>query len=109
MYANRTLAPKGLVRGKVHAAGAHIVDADLGESIVRPYQRDVPCVLVNLGQWDEGLVVAKRPRLGREEWLIYLGLRCALSTGCRAQVCASWFGTASEEITERKSAGGTAL
>lgn len=67
IYANSTVALQSLARGEVHCAGAHLFDAETGECntpFVRRYLPDRPCVLVNLGQWDEGLVVARGNPLG---------------------------------------------
>lgn len=67
IYANSTVALKSLARGEVHCAGAHLYDAETGECntpFVRRYLPGTPCVLINLGRWDEGLVLARGNPLG---------------------------------------------
>jgi molybdate-binding protein len=59
-FANSTEALQSLSRGEVHAAGLHLWDAATGEANVPYVRRIVPrhaVVLVNLGVWEEGLVV----------------------------------------------------
>jgi putative molybdopterin biosynthesis protein len=61
VHANSMAALGSLARGEVHAAGVHLLDPESGE-FNTPYVRQVlPGVrvaLVNLGVWEEGLVVA---------------------------------------------------
>jgi molybdate-binding protein/DNA-binding XRE family transcriptional regulator len=60
-HANSMAALQSLARGEVHAAGLHLCDPATGECN-RPYVRQVlggrPVTLVNLGVWEEGLVIA---------------------------------------------------
>ena len=61
IHANSTAALASLASGAVHGAGLHLYDAATGESNV-PFARKAlsgrRAVLVNLGVWDEGFVVA---------------------------------------------------
>lgn len=60
-HANSMAALHSLARGEVHAAGLHLCDPVTGEYNM-PYVRQVlgdrPVTLVNLGVWEEGLIVA---------------------------------------------------
>jgi putative molybdopterin biosynthesis protein len=59
-HANSMAALHSLARGDVHAAGVHLYDAVTGESnaaFVRQVMPKQVVVLVNLGVWEEGLVV----------------------------------------------------
>nr|MDQ2732158.1 helix-turn-helix domain-containing protein [Armatimonadota bacterium] len=59
-HANSMDALHSLARGEVHAAGLHLLDPASGEynsSYVRRAIPDRPVVLVNLGVWEEGLLV----------------------------------------------------
>lgn len=60
-FANSRHALLALARGEVHGAGTHLYDPITGEHNL-PYVRrilpDAHVVLVNLGLWEEGLVVA---------------------------------------------------
>lgn len=61
LWANSTEALGALQRGEVHAAGTHLFDPVTGESnlpFVRRLLPDLPVVLVNLGTWAEGLLLA---------------------------------------------------
>jgi putative molybdopterin biosynthesis protein len=61
IHANSTNALQALARGEVHAAGMHLRDPDTGEFNAPFVRRLVPgrrVSLVNLGVWQEGLVVA---------------------------------------------------
>lgn len=61
LWANSTEALGALQRGEVHAAGTHLFDPVSGESnlpFVRRLLPDLPVVLVNLGTWAEGLLLA---------------------------------------------------
>ncbi len=59
-FANSTEALERLARGEVHAAGVHLYD-DRSDSFNTPFVRqalpDRTVLLVNLGVWEEGLVV----------------------------------------------------
>jgi len=60
-HANSMEALGRLARGEVHAAGVHLCDPSAGEDntpFVRRALGGRPAVLVNLGVWDEGLLVA---------------------------------------------------
>ncbi|HET6382654.1 MAG TPA: substrate-binding domain-containing protein [Armatimonadota bacterium] len=61
-HANSTEALRSLARGEVHAAGVHLCDPITGEQNL-PFVRTVipgrAVVLLNLGVWDEGLIVAE--------------------------------------------------
>lgn len=61
IHRNSTVALESLARGEVHGAGLHLFDAATGESNL-PFARRAlsgrRAVLVHLGVWDEGLVVA---------------------------------------------------
>jgi len=60
IHANSMSALASLARGEVHAAGVHLYDAVSGEfnaPFVRQAIRE-PTVLVNLGVWEEGLLVS---------------------------------------------------
>jgi molybdate-binding protein len=59
-FSNSTAALHALARGEVHAAGLHLHDPATGEAnspFVREIVADRSVVLVNLGVWDEGLIV----------------------------------------------------
>jgi molybdate-binding protein len=61
LWANSTQALGALGRGEVHAAGTHLFDPATGESnlpFVRRLLPDLPVILVNLGTWAEGLLLA---------------------------------------------------
>jgi putative molybdopterin biosynthesis protein len=61
LWANSTEALAALRRGEVHAAGTHLFDPATGESnlpFVRRLLPDLPVVLINLGTWAEGLLLA---------------------------------------------------
>lgn len=61
LWANSTEALGALQRGEVHAAGTHLFDPTTGESnlpFVRRLLPGLPVVLVNLGTWAEGLLLA---------------------------------------------------
>lgn len=69
-HANSMAALYSLARGEVHAAGLHLCDPATG-AYNMPYVRQVlgdrPVTLVNLGVWEEGLIVAPaNPRRIRE-------------------------------------------
>jgi putative molybdopterin biosynthesis protein len=73
IFANSMDALGSLARGEVHAAGVHLQDPRTGEDnapFVAQALPDRPVALVNLGVWEEGLVVApgnpKRLRCGAE-------------------------------------------
>jgi DNA-binding XRE family transcriptional regulator len=61
-FANSMAALRRLARGEVHAAGLHLHDPATGEANA-PYVRDLSptlssaVVLINLGVWEEGLLV----------------------------------------------------
>lgn len=60
-HANSMTALDHLARGEVHLAGVHLFDPTTGAEnapFVRQAMNDTPCVLVNLGVWEEGLVTA---------------------------------------------------
>ncbi|MBP2016779.1 molybdate-binding protein/DNA-binding XRE family transcriptional regulator [Symbiobacterium terraclitae] len=60
VFANSTAGLEALRRGEVHAAGVHLHDPDTGEHNVPFVRRALPdgtVVLVNLGTWEEGLLV----------------------------------------------------
>jgi len=60
-FANSLQALESLLLGEVHAAGLHLDDPAAGEdnaSVVRRLARERPVCLVNLGVWEEGLLVA---------------------------------------------------
>ena len=59
-HANSTSALESLARGEVHAAGVHLCDLHGGHDnapFVRQIIKDSPIFLVNLGVWEEGLLV----------------------------------------------------
>jgi len=61
LHANSTDALDQLARGRVHIAGVHLTDAVTGEQnapFVRAAFANIPATLVNLGTWEEGLIVA---------------------------------------------------
>ncbi|MFZ5816645.1 MAG: substrate-binding domain-containing protein [Bacillota bacterium] len=69
-FANSTAALEALARGEIHAAGSHLYDEETGEHNLPFARRILPgraLVLINLGTWEEGLLV----RPGNP-----LGLRC---------------------------------
>lgn len=60
-YANSIVSLDRLARGEVHIAGVHLFDQNTGEEnlpFVRRAMAGIPAVLVNLGIWEEGLLVA---------------------------------------------------
>lgn len=60
IYANSMAGLGALRRGEVHAAGVHLYDPETGEHNVPFIRRVLPdrtVVLVNLGTWEEGLLV----------------------------------------------------
>ncbi len=60
-HANSTEALRSLARGEVHAAGIHLCDPTTGEYNAPFVRQIVPgrtVILVNLGVWSEGFVVA---------------------------------------------------
>jgi putative molybdopterin biosynthesis protein len=60
MFANSMAGLGALKRGEVHATGVHLYDPDTGEYNVPFVRRVLPdraIVLVNLGVWEEGLLV----------------------------------------------------
>lgn len=60
-YANSTASLAHLARQEVHIAGVHLLDSQTEEQnipFVRQAMSGVPSVLVNLGIWEEGLLVA---------------------------------------------------
>jgi len=60
-HANSTEALAALARGEVHAAGVHLRDPETGEEnapFVRGTFPDVAVILITLGVWEEGFVVA---------------------------------------------------
>lgn len=66
-YANSMNALNRLQRGEVHAAGVHLYDVQSGEYNVPFVRRVLPgraVVLVNLGVWEEGLVIKAGNPLG---------------------------------------------
>lgn len=72
-FANSTAALTSLAAGEVHAAGLHLRDPESGEynaPAVRATRLSQAVVLINLGVWEEGLVVApgnpKRLRRGAD-------------------------------------------
>ncbi|MDB4895220.1 MAG: family transcriptional regulator [Firmicutes bacterium] len=67
VFANSTAALARLARGEVHGAGVHLYDAESGEfntPFVRRQMPGRPAVLVNLGVWEEGLLVRPGNPLG---------------------------------------------
>jgi putative molybdopterin biosynthesis protein len=59
-HANSTAALGSLARGEVHAAGVHLCDPTTGEFNAPFVRQAIPsraAVLVNLGVWEEGLLV----------------------------------------------------
>jgi molybdate-binding protein/DNA-binding XRE family transcriptional regulator len=83
-FANSMLALRALSRGEVHAAGLHLYDA-AADDYNTPYVRQMmggrppftPVVLINLGVWEEGLVVppGNPRRLSRAADLTRPGIR----------------------------------
>lgn len=66
-FANSEQALHALARGQVHAAGTHLIDPVSGEYNVPHVRRILPdddVVLINVGVWEEGLVVAPGNPLG---------------------------------------------
>ncbi|MBC8136087.1 MAG: helix-turn-helix domain-containing protein [Fibrella sp.] len=60
-YANSMSSLARLARGEVHIAGVHLFDHTTQQQnipFVREAMRAIPSVLVNLGIWEEGLLVA---------------------------------------------------
>lgn len=67
LFTNSMTALQLLQQGAVHAAGVHLVDPETGEentSFARRLLRGQAAVLVHLGVWEEGLVVAPGNPLG---------------------------------------------
>ncbi len=61
LHANSMTALTYLARGEVHIAGIHLIDPLTGEEnspFVRETMNGIPCTLINLGIWEEGLAVA---------------------------------------------------
>jgi putative molybdopterin biosynthesis protein len=69
-FANSTDALASLARGEVHAAGIHLYDPESGDfntPFLRASALPGPAVLINLGVWEEGLLVARgNPRRLRD-------------------------------------------
>ena len=66
-FANSILALEAMRRGEVHAAGIHLADAETGTYNVPVVRLGLPArdvVLVNLGVWEEGLLVRRGNPLG---------------------------------------------
>lgn len=66
-FANSTSALEALGRGEIHAAGSHLYDEESGEHNLPFARRVLPgraLVLVNLGIWEEGLLVRPGNPLG---------------------------------------------
>ncbi len=66
-FDNSTTALERLVRGEVHLAGMHLYDSETDEynvSFVRNALQDTPAVLINLGVWEEGLLLQPGNPLG---------------------------------------------
>lgn len=66
-FANSTAGLQALQRGEVHAAGVHLYDPESGEHNTPFVRRLVPgktVVLINLGVWEEGLLVQAGNPLG---------------------------------------------
>jgi putative molybdopterin biosynthesis protein len=62
VFANSREALRYVQRGHVHGGGIHLVDPDTGEynvPFVRQWLPDCPAVLVNLGVWEEGLLLSR--------------------------------------------------
>lgn len=60
VFANSTAALQGLLRGEVHGAGVHVADPITGEYNTPLVHQCAPrqsVVLINLGVWEEGLLV----------------------------------------------------
>jgi len=79
-FANSTEALRALARGEIHAAGSHLYDPETGEHNLPFIRRLLPgrrVVLVNLGVWEEGLLVApgNPKRLYRGADLVQPGVR----------------------------------
>ena len=79
-HANSTLALESLARGEIHAAGVHLCDLHGGHDnapFVRQALKQGSLVLVNLGVWEEGLLLRpgnpKRLRTGAD--LMQAGVR----------------------------------
>lgn len=67
VFANSTAALESLRRRQVHLAGVHLYEPATGEHntpFVRQALPHEPAVLVNLGMWEEGLVVRRGNPLG---------------------------------------------
>ncbi len=61
VFANSTEALGALARGEIHAAGLHLYDPETGEHNTPFVQKALsgrPTVLINLGIWEEGLLLA---------------------------------------------------
>lgn len=66
-FANSVFALRALARGEVHVAGLHLGDPTTGEdnaAYARRFLDGRPAALVNLGTWDEGLLVRAGNPLG---------------------------------------------
>ena len=66
-FANSMAALQSLARGEVHAAGVHLYDEATGEYNVPFVRQALPgrqVVLINLGVWEEGLLVRPGNPLG---------------------------------------------
>lgn len=60
IFANSTTALDRLLRGDVHGAGIHVADPETGEynvPFIRRHAPRQPITLINLGVWEEGLLV----------------------------------------------------
>lgn len=67
LFANSMDGLYRLARGEVHAAGVHLYDPETGEHnapFVRRVLGDRPVALINLGVWEEGLLVRAGNPLG---------------------------------------------
>ncbi|MEH2357422.1 substrate-binding domain-containing protein [Nostoc sp.] len=66
-FAHSAAALRSLCRGEVHIAGMHLYDADTGEHNI-PFVREAltgkSAVLITLGVWEEGLLVAPGNPMG---------------------------------------------
>jgi molybdate-binding protein/DNA-binding XRE family transcriptional regulator len=66
-FANSVVALRALARGEVHLAGLHLEDPQTGEdntSYARRFLDGRAATLINLGVWDEGLLVRSGNPLG---------------------------------------------
>ncbi len=67
VFANSMAALESLARGEVHMAGMHLYDQETGEHnapFVRRVLHGRGAVLINLGVWEEGLLVRRGNPLG---------------------------------------------